>query len=544
MLLLFFTITHSLYVPINSTKRPYLDLSTLEEMNKVINIPGKKTIVFLVYPDDYNFYSTLAQFKALFKEDINFVTLDENSTQAIAQEHDFSIPIILVYENGNITKTFNPMATEQAIISFANTVLLDETNFISNQSELLQSIGNNLNTLIATKNTLKDAYKMQELVCDLYGMLEIVFTTDEVISSFGLQPDKLVLYRQQDSSLVNVESDLEDFRKKIKPLFGKFTSDRLSQIEGEIVLIIDPKMKEESGDVLYNIAENHPNFTFALCDFSGLEFVQYIVGERNPSFPYLLVYNLEKRYYYKFDQKYIKDAKYIDNFLKLIEEKQILPSYLSQPIPKQDKPYIEKVVGSNYAKFINDETKDVVMFYYSELDTRHTQFFNQFVDLAKTISEFKLPIKFGYIDLYSNASPLKYPVFIDFPHIHYFPSYDKKNDTEVYGEPNSENTLLMLNLSSKYEIPIERPHIDPNEINELYQRIFEMEDNLSPEHYQKAMNYFKVIHSIIGNVNFETSEVIEEPYNQETDEAGPDDKILNENNESGENEPEKINDEI
>ncbi|KAH0789852.1 protein disulfide isomerase [Histomonas meleagridis] len=463
-----------------------------------------------------------AHFKDLLHGKANLIGLNSEDTETLRSELNLTIPSILLYDNGSFVTSFNSRSFEQTIINFINSLGDDGQNPISTSAQLFSMLGQSLHSLIATPTTIKEAKELQILVGKSYGLLELFVVTPEVISSLGLDPNKLVLYRQQDMSIVNINSTEEDFNKNMKPSFSTYNADYLSQITDNVVLLTDPDLSFESGDFLIEVSQNHTdNFVFALGDRTTEEVIQFIIGEKPKKYPFLMVYNLQNRCYYKFDEDKRKNPQYISTFLSLIEQGSVSPTYLSQPIPKkQSKKYIEQIVGLNYQSYVSDESKAAVVLYYSAINTNHKVYFDYFDKVANMISEFKLPIKFGYIDITSNASPMKFPLFIDVPHVHYFPSVNKSDDREVYGLPTPENIVLMLNMSSNVEIPLERPRADKSEIIDLYQRISQMEQELGSEKYRKAMEYLKKVGEI-ENIEFgePIQEIVKEKNIEPTEET-------------------------
>ncbi|KAH0792712.1 hypothetical protein GPJ56_003335 [Histomonas meleagridis] len=421
---------------------------------------------------------------------MDFVVLNQDWAQKISQENLIEEPSILLYKNGALVTHFDADVTETSLINFISSFVNDP---ISSLSGLYKVIGQNPYAIIATQIFLDKAIEIQRNITSLRGFPDLIVVEPKVIREIGFDTDTLIIYRSQDSTFTNIQAS-DNLEKILTPSFTLQDIDSLteSSFYGDIVMIIDSNEShyDNLGDIFYELHEKHPNFHFVIGDNSTQEIVQYLIGDQF-SLPYFIIFNLYNRSYYEFNQTFINDTNFIDNFLQEIETKQVSPSYMSQQIPNNTNEFVNEIVGLNYEEFVDDVEEDSVILFYTNKTSKEESVFEYFKQAAKEIKELNLPIKFGEINIELNASPKQFPFFIDLPHIHYFNTKDKI-ETEVFAYPSYEYIVALVKMSCKREnVEIDYIEIDESEVKELYQRLDEIKDDLPQEQYNKSFFFIK-----------------------------------------------------
>uniref|UniRef100_A0A1I7T947 Protein disulfide-isomerase A4 n=1 Tax=Caenorhabditis tropicalis TaxID=1561998 RepID=A0A1I7T947_9PELO len=128
----------------------------------------------------------------------------------------------------------------------------------------------------------------------------------------------------------------------------------------------------------------------------------------------------------------------LEGFMKQISSGKAKAHVKSAPAPKDDKGPVKTVVGSNFDKIVNDESKDVLIEFYAPWCGHCKSFEPKYKDLAQSLKKTQPNVVLAKMDATINDAPSQFAVE-GFPTIYFAPSGKKTEPIKYSGNRDLED---------------------------------------------------------------------------------------------------------
>ncbi|KJH47791.1 protein disulfide-isomerase domain protein [Dictyocaulus viviparus] len=133
----------------------------------------------------------------------------------------------------------------------------------------------------------------------------------------------------------------------------------------------------------------------------------------------------------------------LEGFMKKISAGQVKPFVKSSPIPRHEKGPIRTLVALNFENVVNDESKDVLIFFYAPWCGHCKNFEPTYKSLAWQFKEKEPNLILAQFDVTANDVPQGYKVE-GFPTIYFAPSGKKLTPIKYEGTRNEDAIISFL----------------------------------------------------------------------------------------------------
>ena len=475
-----FSFSHSSFLPYSVTNNVYLDILSDKQFAKAQKrLPKIATLVIDEedpYSRDYEYI--FSKLPTIFSSELQFCVITSASAKKTYSHLKLRSPSIVFTTNAQLSFVIPFPATESELIAVISYFMSSNSKMITDKKELYDSLGATAYTLIATPKLLEIADQIRISLSDIYGIFTVLCVSPELLKELGFQPYKLLIYRQSDKVLTEIGSTQDSIRRAITP--NVITHIRREEIEGSAsplaLLVTNRKLTGDEKKGILDLAQQYPEYAFCSADIEETDFVQELLINSHLYTdivaPYFLVFHPQEYYFYPHGNKEFT-LESAHKYLEEIAKGSIKKVFPSEPLPiTQSSPFLTKVVGQNYEQFVNDEDKDVLMFYLYEEN-------EQTLDFPRYVASYlnQTEIKCGYIYLRLNSAPVGFPTLFGNPHIQFFPAYKKDLNSTYYGSRGIFSLLNFLRRNSRSKINLDMNLLDRNyEMSYLIDLINDMGD--------------------------------------------------------------------
>uniref|UniRef100_A0AC34Q5G3 Protein disulfide-isomerase n=2 Tax=Panagrolaimus sp. JU765 TaxID=591449 RepID=A0AC34Q5G3_9BILA len=317
-----------------------------------------------------------------------------------------------------------------------------------------------------TFESFKDAAEMTRPEFTAVG-----YTTDpEVMKHFKAKPNDIVLfhpeiywskyegktktYRKDGAS---VEDILAFWREHSAPLVGQMTRSNAPTRYTKYPLVVvyynvdfSPQYREGTQFWRNKVLEfankyKDQKYKFAIADEE--EFAKELseVGLGDSGLEHnVLVFGFDGKRYPMDPEKFDGDLEEnLEAFMKVISSGKAKPYVKSQPAPKDDKGPVKTLVGSNFAKIVNDESKDVLVEFYAPWCGHCKQFEPKYKQLAAKLKSEQPNLVIAKYDATANDAPEHFNVE-GFPTIYFAPSGKKTTPIKYSGNRDLDDLTKFM----------------------------------------------------------------------------------------------------
>ena len=429
---LFLNSVNSIYVPFSDTDMIFYDAYTDRQFTAILK-KQQFVVAALLDSSSDRFEANIETFSKLptiFSEEVKFCVLtSQKARKSISKYGIGSIdPEIAFFLNGEHQYTIPFPTNELELMTIVDVFLRPETPLLNTEEQVMQAITDTTITIITIPQLLAQSKQIAAELSRSIGSFSIIQTKPEVLKKMGYSGTKPCVYRKTDKVIQEIEDPAAFISRSIPSFYPKFSEDLLDIADRPVaILIVENKPTKEQKEKMAELGEKFDSFIFTIANKSIVETFQHLDAFKVREYPSFFIADQNSAFFFpvqKFDNNV---DQYIQNIISGKVDK-ILPS---EPIPtKQEDPWVEKVVGKNYLDFVNDPTKDVVMFYLEEdLDgLRAAHKFGKYVK-KNHIDD----IKVGYINIDMNTVDGPFPHLVFSPQVNVFPKKDKVPDYINYG---------------------------------------------------------------------------------------------------------------
>jgi hypothetical protein len=190
--------------------------------------------------------------------------------------------------------------------------------------------------------------------------------------------------------------------------------------------------------------------------------------------------------------------------------------FVSEPVPVPiEGSLIKKVVGSTYETFVMDPNHDVLMMYVAKDSKPCKEFKGAFIAFVKEyFATGNRSIKFGWIDIQRNSSPMDFPTIHILPHFELWPMKNKSDHDQLRGPKSRDNLVRFLQSRTTEPFPLSAPPPDKFQTAiTLLNMLMNGGDRVALQEVDKFVNYLFETADSIG-VDLSTAPGFEDFANQ------------------------------
>ena len=526
MLLLFIRTIWSTYVPISKTANPAISFISKSDIDSLGEI-YKNLFVFAIKSSEKNkdyLISLITKMQILFEGSAKFALFDSNYIEKLEDKEKLKKNTMFYFANGYKfgAYSFSIYETETLFLidSIVNENTKKEEKPIDNLDDLYLELGATYFTMLVTNVTYSKAVLLRKEAGMKMGAINIVKVTDELIKSLGVNTS-MGLFRREDFCIVPINGKLRQLYSSTFPSYRLLSVEDL-KLDKLIVALIGDEFILDYIDLMFEMGNNYPEYIVGYATPSIIGYFQKFISPNQTNGTRIAVFNIQKNIYYKvddfFDDLYEKPFSLEEwtkaglKMLKMIKSGEIKESYLSEPEPEISHSNLQKVVGSTYEKFINEENVDLVMLYKRENCPHCQKFIKVYSDFAKECEQEGIQgLKFGFIDVMKNSAKTPFPYMKGVPHVRIFPAKNKTDCQQVRGGNNRDSLIRLINKYGKQTLPFEVPPLDQGAVAmELFEMMIDPDKKKPQEEAIKDYMYLEEMSKYIEESKKDTQKSTDE----------------------------------
>lgn len=503
MLLFLSQFTFSVFVPYDQTILPKLqkfDDFTFEKFQ-----PLTKIVITMVIPkcnptQELSFITFFSRAMVFYTHIADFGYFKEEEGQMLVNSVHMEPPFLAFFYNGRLA-SFSEMPMSEEGLAFKLASWLDpDHKVISTMDELHSSLGELPFTILTRAEDTTQAAYASAKVFNVLGSSNVLKLSNEMMEKVGLKDSMFGLFRDFDNAIVPCTNSSESFVYASKPFVQEITDELLERRNMDFAVYINESFDETKASIMEPLGEEFLKIVTGVVTNNTIRFVQHVMNStKTPSF---LVMNYYAGYYYPMtlenidinDPTFLTKAK---ELIQKIQDGKVEKKYYSEPIPRHQTPPVTKIVGLTYKDFVEDPLNDVVILFYDSSQPE-IKYFDEFKAACYAAKVNVENIKFGYIDIRYNASPLQFPIIVNLPHVEFFPKNNKTNPQPMIAQPSEEAYLRFFKEEKTVPGKINVPEMS-NETATIESFVLTMNMNNFPERYRpKAIEYLKKLENITG----------------------------------------------
>ncbi|OHS99613.1 hypothetical protein TRFO_33874 [Tritrichomonas foetus] len=514
------------FVPYTKTLLPAIQ--QLNEKTFAEFKPVNQVLIALILPDSSSaeqqsfmltifssvipFYSNMASF-AFFRA---------SEAPSLADSIPTAPPAIVFFFQGNLMFSC-PLPMSETTLSLLVASWVDPEYDISNsKEELFSALGGVPLALLTKERFGMQANLFVTSSLSFIGSCIVLRVSDQLFSEIteNAQHCSFAMYRYSDRTIVPIPDIIlpngtvnqgnitqDALYNSTRPFNGVLTSSILASRPELYACFVNDSFNPTANDkVLYKLGEKHykSDFRFVSATPETFPLISQITRS-NITAPDFFVFSYTYGFYYPHDGLLtgidMEDPRWFDladAYIQKILNGTIPRKYFSEPeTDEMHGKYLKKLVGTTFKDFVEDPTKDVVVVFHDgdERATADLEALSSVLndDVCKNI-------KFGYINIDINSSPLRYPICFDTTTVFLFPAKNKTDVRVMFSPMIQDSVLRFLNQSTTLEHDFEVPPTDEMTAQmELF--MFSMRSKRVPPIYrEQAIQYVKNLQEIAYSV--------------------------------------------
>ncbi|OHT03964.1 hypothetical protein TRFO_28617 [Tritrichomonas foetus] len=497
----------SIFIPYEATHYPIIFPFNESEFQSFCVRSG--TVVTLVLPDSKtreteNAIALFTEAIPEFSEKSQFAIVTQSQIPNLASSFHYPGIYMILLNKARISLSC-PFPTDE--LALATTLYFWTTSphaASTTVKELYSSLGPTKYAFILRDEQINEGFNPLMQFISLYGSTEMVIATNKVFEELQMEKFKFLLFRRDDSSIVPIENltDFEYFKKLGKPDFGVITEDDLVSKNLTFIGLLANVLDLKAMDTLHDIA---PEYKAVHITGNFIRAVEATMRRSIEYLPDVIVFNYESGFYYpnnnSFSGLYLNSEKWLNsvkNYINQIRNNEIKPEFFSEPLPEyNESEALHRIVGSNFAEFVDDPNNDVLVFFKSEDQSNYIEMFKQVAD--DVLGNGTENIKFGFIDPYENSSPRFFPLLIQMPHAELYLRGNKFDSEPLFGEMSRDSILRFLNMNTKINLEFNKLTKEEalREMDSIMSQFQQMPSYLQ----KKAINYIKQVLTPITEID-------------------------------------------
>jgi hypothetical protein len=337
-------------------------------------------------------------------------------------------------------------------------------------------------TIIARPDQFEAAYNLSLLA----GPANVVTVTERIATELGFNQSECALFRKDDLAFATFACRPDGYKANIAPKFAYYDEKQLKHSRDLIFAFHSKEPEENVTEFLTQLGKKYRDFrfvyaprgeTYVLTDFLRVVF--------HHPYTHIAVINFSARFHYdlsslvtreQFDEEPFNATVWrrrIHRIVKAVRNGELPKIYQSDYETDPEAGNIQSVVGTNYGKYVLNESVDTFVFYHKPTcPTCMSVFRNVFRPFANAVEKYSnLSYQFVHIDTSSNRVPEGFPVWKTGT-IALFPA--PWNQVKVLPLEKYEVLLWFAHkyASVRHPIPFELP--DNETLDQIQERIDEL----------------------------------------------------------------------
>jgi hypothetical protein len=394
---------------------------------------------------------TFAKLPTIFSDEVKFCVLEGKKAKRTREKYvTVQGSQISFFTEGAFLFSIPFPSNELELISIVDVFLRPDIPLLDTEEKVMKAIGDTTFTILTFPSLLVATKGFVSEMSENFGSFTILQTTPEVLKKLGYSGTKPCIYRKTDKRIQEYNSDYQSFIAATRTTFyPKFDCEMLETTEGLVgLLVVEEKPTKEEKEFMTSIGDKFHNIVLGIINSTEAEEIHDFTSGKTRNTPCFVIFDFLNGRYYPI-QKY---SPKIEQFIGDVVGRKIQPIYPSEEIPtKQEDPWVEKVVGSNYMDFVRDPKHDVVMFYIGDDNAglRAAHKFGKYIK-KNNIQD----VKVGYILSNHNSCPNYFPSLVFEPQVNIFPKEENGQSYMTYGALTVYSLLEALRKYSKNKIAL------------------------------------------------------------------------------------------
>lgn len=450
---LFIAGCNSLYIPFSATDFIMYDTYSDHQFTSVLR-KYRFIVAAFLDPTKKEFESNLETFAKLptvFSEEVKFCVLEGKKAR---KTHDKYVtvtgPQISFFMEGAFLFSVPFPKNELELMSIVDVFLRPDIPLLDTEEKVMKAIGDTTFTILTFPSLLQETKGFVSEMSENFGTFTILQTTPEVLKKLGYSGNKPCIYRKTDKRIQEYDSDFPSFVSATRTTFyPKFDCEMLETTEGLVgLLVVKDKPSKEEKEYMTSIGDKFQEITLGIISSTEAEEIHDLTSGKTRNMPCFIIFDYMNGRYFPIQEYSPK----IEQFISDVINRSVEPIYPSEEVPtKQEDPWVEKVVGSNFMEFVNDPNHDVVMFFLGD-DKKGLRSAHKF---GKYIKKNNITdVKVGYILTNHNACPKYFPSLVFEPQVNIFPKEESGTSYMTYGSLTVYSLLEALRKYSKNRVAL------------------------------------------------------------------------------------------
>jgi hypothetical protein len=524
---LFLAFARSVFVPyLLGEYRENLELPvvTKDELDALVASNGR-VIAFGFSRKEYHAKAlriALAEFSKHYSEDGVFVILRRADAKGEAVEHNLKLPVVFVYSQGSLLCVYPYLNNEAGFARILELIFHGsehDSEIALSKQDVYRLLGDlNLVLLAPTPELYFHAVKIHLNASERVGEIGVFRVAPHVLVEFGLSPDRLAMWRQDDSQIVSFDSmnesfvaDLDAFHEASRPVYRRFQAIDFADLSAQFMILTGPPLTPDSEDLLFDLGTKYPEYTFGYLKAEFLPLISHVLGVEVRDRLGFHVCSFMGRWRIEFDDIFdleflrrpFNQAAWMARIELAIAEvrKGRRRLYLSEPVPVPIAgSLIKKVVGRTYETFVMDPHHDVLMLYVHENCKPWKEFKDTYIEFVKEFfATWRTFLKFGWIDVQQNSVEMGWPTMRSMPHFELWPAKNKTDHDQMRGSKSRDDLVRFLSPRCMEPFPLSAPEPDRFQTSvRLINMLMNQPMDLSEQEFPKYLRHLCEIADSIG----------------------------------------------
>ena len=251
------------------------------------------------------------------------------------------------------------------------------------------------------------------------------FSSDNIIKFYNLySTPKVIEFSAQTSST------LFSKRQNSLLIFSSRIKDEFLQLKKLLEEKIWPKVNEK---LKLFIADIDEGMSVRLAEYCGAK-------DKDIPIAYILEPITQNPIKYRLQEKITEES--LNKFISLWENKKIKPFMKTEPEIDNTDSEVFSLVGTNYKKYVIDNDKDIMIYFYAPWCEKCKNFYPKYERLARKLNIKNKDLIFAKMDVTEND--IEYFAVNKYPTIKFYPG--NKKDVEPINISNKLNIVEMLDI--------------------------------------------------------------------------------------------------
>jgi len=493
------------FIPFNRTSNSFIPKIDEKSMWDVVKRAGY-VAVMVANSESRETDSLLDSFSGastLFSEDGPFVFVDASQELNLTKTYMVKTPAVFLFRNHSLWFASSFPLSETSLLFMLDGFFSQKIPTIDDSKQLFSILGHFAFTLVTSPDLVEKTLDLRFKVAPFLGSMDIIVASRRLLTALEVPENEIGLFRSEDAAFTHIEIDYDSFFSSAKPVFKKLVMSDLNNPDLVTYAFISPVLRKEHEEFLYDLASQYPDLSIGYLS-PPLKYLATISTldplDQNYHF---VAFNPLFRFYYPTEHIIQSELSsmpfnsdtwfnYSSQYIKMIQNGTIQRKFHSEEEEVSSVNPI-KVVGTNYAQFMNETNKDVLIYFYSSSHPDSVRDLDSFKKSVSFLESLGInDVKFGFIDAGKNSAPVLFPHIVSFPSLRYYPANNHSFSIPFFHSYTKNDIIRFFARVSKRSIDlIGIPKKDESEFKEEIGSFIKSMHSMSNNDQKVLIEYFR-----------------------------------------------------